>query len=315
MIERFTPNHDRSKMSMDGSHFDSIARLFAERRLSRRQMLARSGKGLAAAGVAATGFEAISSAQEATPAAQVATPAPTDGSQYPKMLFLQSFQSGSIAPKANEAGTWTLTLEQGLGQTLFFTDRPDRKVGIAPTEQFLKGFGFPDDNPPNAALLFKNEQGDEDVSVVELFNPTYDTATNTATYDIQLLKEYAGLGITFQEQPTEPPDAHATFGAAHLFIDDCAEGTVTCVSADPNTACLNAWGGTCGSSGPIGYCFSWSIFGCLPCEPNAHQSPPLEKVQRYWNDWCNNTFIRECHSNGNIDGGCTANLGSHMIIT
>lgn len=287
---------------MDTNRFDALTRLFADRRLSRRQMLARSGKGVAAAGMAATGFAANSFAQEATPAAPAATPVPADGQQFPKMLFLQSYQSGSIVPKADEAGTWTLTLEHGLGQTVFFTDRPDRKVGITPTEDFLKGMGFAPDNPPNAALLFKNERGDEDVSVVELFNPTFDTATNTTTYDIQLLKEYAGLEMTFQEQPTEPPDAQAAFGTAHLFIDDCADGTVTCTSNNTHYPCPGD-GASCGSFGPLGYCYNWSVPGCWPCDPYDHLNPPTLKLYGYWIDKCNNTFA-SCHEDGRESAGC-----------
>ena len=53
-------------------------------------------------------------------------PPPTsDGEKIP-YLFVQSFEGGSIAPKDGEDGTYTLTLEHGLGQTLYFADRPPR---------------------------------------------------------------------------------------------------------------------------------------------------------------------------------------------
>jgi hypothetical protein len=99
---------------LDARRFDAVSRLFAARRLSRRQALAQGGAGLAAVGLAATGLAKVS-AQDATPEA----PTP-DAERGPTMLFLQSFQQGSIAPKDGEPETYTLTLEQGLGRTIFF---------------------------------------------------------------------------------------------------------------------------------------------------------------------------------------------------
>jgi hypothetical protein len=95
-------------------------------------------------------------------------------------LFVQSFQGGKVEPKAGEDGTYTLTLKRGLGQTSFFTDRPDRIVGATPTVDFLKGFGFSPSNPPNAALVLEAAPGDTDIAVLELTNPTYHEATRTA---------------------------------------------------------------------------------------------------------------------------------------
>src|SRR5262245_48678681 len=103
---------------MATSRFDTVSKLFARRRSSAR-------------------------------IAQDATPAAWDGEKVP-YLFVQSFEGGSIAPKAGEAGTYTVTLDHGLGQTLYFGDRPSRGVGAVPTPQFLEALGFPDDNPPNA---------------------------------------------------------------------------------------------------------------------------------------------------------------------
>ena len=117
---------------MATSRFDTISKLFARRKA-------------VAGGVFA---------QEATPSASDTT-IPTDpwtGEKIP-YLFVQSFEGGTIAPKEGEDGTYTITLEHGLGQTLYFADRPSRDVGAVPTHQFLQGLGFPADNPPNAALV------------------------------------------------------------------------------------------------------------------------------------------------------------------
>ncbi len=98
---------------MDATHGDRVAKLFATAVSPVAPPSARAGRArrrrLAAVGLAAhTGTPAA--AQEATPAAGAAG----EKVQY---LFVQSFQSGSLAPKAGEDGTFTLTLEQGLGQT------------------------------------------------------------------------------------------------------------------------------------------------------------------------------------------------------
>ncbi len=140
---------------MDATHFDRIAKVFADRRLSRRQALTQGGAGLAAGALAAAGLAHSARAQDATPAAT----ATADGDKT-MFLFLQAFQSGSIAPKdGGSEGRYTLTLEQGLGQTIYFSDRPERLVGASPTPQFLAGLGFPPDNPPNAALVVATTRG------------------------------------------------------------------------------------------------------------------------------------------------------------
>src|SRR5262245_30518576 len=86
---------------------DAIAKLFADRRFSRRAALSHGGAGLAAGALATTGLATEARAQEATP---------TPEGEKAEYLFVQSFESGAIAPKAGEDGTYTLTLEHGLGQ-------------------------------------------------------------------------------------------------------------------------------------------------------------------------------------------------------
>src|SRR5215203_5145945 len=96
---------------MDINRFDIVAKLLARRRLSRRQALARGGAGFAA-GALAAGLAGVS-AQEATPDVV------PDAKRGPTMLFLQSFQSGTIVPKSDEDGRYTVMLEAGLGQTIY----------------------------------------------------------------------------------------------------------------------------------------------------------------------------------------------------
>ena len=294
---------------MNPSHFDVIARRFAERRLSRRRALIGAGAGFAATGMAATGMAAgpsdLARAQDATPAG--ATPVANAGDSYPKMLFVQSYQSGSIAPSEGTEGQYTITLTQGLGQTIFFTDRPDRKVGATPTGDFLKGMGFAPDNPPNAALIVETSEGASDLVVLELFSPTYDEASRTATYEATVLADWEEtLDLGFSKAPADLASFTPVFGAANLFIDDCADGTVTCTTGDTHYPCASP-GGLCGSFGPMGYCYNWSSPGCWPCEPYDHLNPPPLKAYEYWIDRCNNTFA-SCYLDGRQDSGCTANL-------
>ena len=164
---------------MDPNRFESITKLFASRRLSRRRVVAEAATGLAAGTATVAGLHMTTAAQEATP-----LPHADHG---PAMLFVQSFESGSIVPKAGEAGRYTMTLDRGLGETIYFSDRPDRIVGSTSTAAFLNGLGFLDDNPPNAAILTHNPDGASTLAVVELFNPIYDEETATLAYDVSVL--------------------------------------------------------------------------------------------------------------------------------
>jgi hypothetical protein len=279
---------------MDAHRFDSIAKLFADRRLSRRRALAHGGAGLAATGLAAAGLAATTRAHDATPG----PPATAGKTQF---LFVQSFQQGSIAPKAGADGTYTLTLAHGLGRTIYFTDRPERVVGTSPTPAFLKALGFTAANPPNAALVVEAAPGDEDIAVVELFTPRYEEATHTATYDVQVLQQWERtLAMGFSEQPTALAQLHPTFGAAHLFIDDCPDGDLICVSNDCARPRPGGGDGVCAVLGVIpndvhdGYCYNWRAAACLPCRPSKGLSPA--DSFSYWQDQCDRRFP-SCNGN------------------
>ncbi len=192
-------------------------------------------------------------------AAQDATPAAGAVGEKVEYLFVQSFESGAIAPKAGEDGTYTLTLEHGLGQTIYFSDRPERVVGASPTAAFLAGLGFPPDNPPNAALVVEAGPEDTDVAVLELFNPAYDAATHTATYEVKVLADWEQtLALGFAEQPKDLAALAPAFGAAHLFIDDCPDIQLNCYDVNhPSTIVGTTMAGTC---------YQWWPPGCLLCE-------------------------------------------------
>jgi hypothetical protein len=269
---------------MHANRFDTVSRLFAGRRLSRRQALTQGGAGLAAGALAAGGLTAA--AQDATPPA---APASDHG---PRTLFVQSFEQGGIAPKAGAEGTYTLTLAHGLGQTIYFSDRPERVVGATPTPDFLKALGFPPDNPPNAALVLAAGPGDEDIAVLELFNPRYDEATHTATYDVTLLEEWdRTLAMGFAERPTDLAQLHPSFGAAHLFIDDCPDSDMNCVQMANGDV-----PGTIPNADHDGYCYSWNQGACLPCRP---WYDGYSDASNYWSGQCNQRFAA-------CENGCSA---------
>lgn len=239
---------------MDANRFDRVSKLFGRRR-SRTAMT-----------------------QEATPTA-------TGGDAPPgEFLFVQTYQAGSITAKEGAEGRYTLTLEQGHGQTVYFSDRPDRFVGTAPTPQFLEGLGFSEANPPNAALVVENLAGKTDIAVVELFNPLYDPVSQGVTYEVEVLANWqAELGVGLIDAPTDLAAVEPTFGNAHLFIDDCEDRVMECVIRRGNgeeeeieTISNRHYGG--------GFCYSARAVGCLPCTP-AYDDIKLSRA--YWTSWCN----------------------------
>ena len=258
------------RLKMNHLRFDTISKLFAERRLSRRAAVCHGAAGLAAAGLATTGHAAA--AQDTPPGG---TPVPDSGEKV-AYLFLQSFQARALTSKEGEDGTYTLTLDQGLGQTIYFSDRPLRDVGATPTPDFLESLGFPLDNPPNAALLVE-EGNTVNVAVVERFNPRYDQATRTATYDMIPLADFQRTADGgFGEAPADLSAVPSSFRAAHLFIDDCPDGKIFC------TTSAGAYKGDFGSHG-----FCWNYATCVPCEPYYHANPYNGAAWDWWTAECN----------------------------
>jgi len=116
-------------------------------------------------------------------------------------LFVQNASSGSFD------GT-TLTLE-GVGSTLFFSDRPNRIVGHVDTARLIKETSTgPDnfkENPPNATISILVDKGVFN-AVVVLMEPKLDG--HTIAYPVKVLDGKI------------PP----TFKAASLFIDAWGRG-------------------------------------------------------------------------------------------
>ncbi len=203
---------------MDSRRVDGITRLFANLRLSRRRVVRQGGAGIAGALIAAGAGPAIGLAQGATPVA----------GEDVELLFVQSFGSGAIAPNAEASGTFTLTLEGGVGQTIYFSDRPNRVVGAVATSEFVTYLlESTADDPANAALVADGTDG-EMILVVELTSASLDAATGTLTYDALLLGE-EDVDMVFEQAVAAAPAAEMPLGTCHLFID----GLAGCSPWDP----------------------------------------------------------------------------------
>jgi hypothetical protein len=254
-------------------------------------------------------------------AAQDVTPA-SGNRRDPSLLFVQSFQSGSIDRKDGTDDQYTLTLADGGGQTVYFSDRPGRVVGSQPTAEFLERLGFADGNPPNAALVVETSPGESDVAVVELFNPIYDPISEGVTYDIVVLQNWqAELEVSLQEAPIDLAALAPSFGAARLFIDsglNCPDkGQISCAQASTGAVVgqigywdFDGWCGWGSDDKSLGY--------CLPCQPrpqSQHGSPGGEldpgqpgdyrNVWLEWGDICNQRFA-ECNGECVPNNWCQA---------
>jgi hypothetical protein len=271
---------------VDVSRFDQMTRHLGAR-VSRRTAL---GAGLAGLGLSLGNRV---SAQQATPATLAG-----EGDE-PVFLFVQTAVSGrgELNPAAGTpevdgtpvpAGGASLlvTLEGHSGQTIYFSDRPDRIVGATPTEQFLDTLGFSPTNPPNAALVAEFQAG-QGVVVLELIQPTYDPDTGTLTYGAEVLEGYEGENLTPVLTDQVAERLPAEFGASALFIDgydpDCPDITSCYRSAYGGGQEVNL-GPIPG--GPYAVCYSWSTGDCLPCD----------YTWRYLDELCNSSYP-ECSDN------------------
>ena len=277
---------------MDPRRFDTLTRSLSSR-LSRRTALQASGLGLAAGLAAASPLRAAAQGAAATPVV-VDGVTLTPGT----FLFVQSASGGTFAanpgagtPVAGGAAVpgggadYLLTLEGHAGSTVYFSDRPERIFGEAPTQTFLDGLGFAPSNPPNAALVTNDADGNEDILVVELLDPAYDADAGSVTYGVNILSDYEG-GLDFVAGRQQDEDLASTFGEASLFIDDCPDLSgcfVSSVELGP-TYIGDLPGGS------VGQCWHWKDLSCLPCNG--------DDISVY-NDACNAAY-------SDCDGDCYA---------
>jgi hypothetical protein len=175
-----------------------------------------------------------------------------------RFMFVQSAQSGTLVPVAGEDNLYTLTLRGTSPQTIAFSDRPERIVVQAPMQKFLDGMCFSPDNGPNAALEILEADEDEDLAVVELFDPEYDALNQTLKYNVSILEQPDLSYAAFNEHADKA--LPQIFGPAALFIDDCWNGVVKCSPRTGNDACEY----NCGTI-PTGCCWHWRALSCVAC--------------------------------------------------
>jgi hypothetical protein len=129
-------------------------------------------------------------------------------------LFIQHAQSGSVSEV--NATTSTLELSDVSDKTIMFSDRPDRIVTSQSTSDFVGNWSQGEDSfaadPPNAVLILDDEEERQEVAVIELFNPEYDSEANTLRYDISAENATATTTSSSIDLPNE-------FGQSTLVID------------------------------------------------------------------------------------------------
>jgi hypothetical protein len=279
---------------MDAERFDHLTRALGSR-VSRRTALAAGLSGIGAIRQGGT------AAQDATPAPGAIPAAEGDN---PVFMFVQTATSGrgEINPAAGTptadgtpvpggGASFLLTLEGHSGQTIYFSDRPDRVAGAIPTEDFLNGLGFSPANPPNAALVAEFDAG-QGVVVLELLAPTYDPVTGLLTYGAEGIGAFAGERLESVTRDQIAERLPAAFGPAALFIDDCP--SYTSCSADvwamfnghPVFIGVEVIGPIPG--GPYPACFNPETATCEPCTTSLDELAEL----------CRTAYPEFCSLNG-----------------
>ena len=105
-----------------------------------------------------------------------------------KFFAIQHAQSGSISEI--NATVYSLELNEVSDKTILFSDRPDRIVTSESTSDFIGNWSMGVDSfavdAPNAVLVVDEQEGEQNVTIIELFNPVYDYDKKTLKYDIML---------------------------------------------------------------------------------------------------------------------------------
>lgn len=160
-------------------------------------------------------------------------------------IFIQEGTSGSFVEDGS--GNYTLTINGVLPYTVYFADRPARDAGMVEMEQFIEGFSFDPNNPPNALLNIREGEEEIDMIVVELTWPQYNETTETLTYKARLTADYE-FESEWPEDLLHRVDGEIPeeFGEVVIVIDDCP-----CL---PYGTCDSDWRNSC-----------WYKYYCKPC--------------------------------------------------
>ena len=109
-------------------------------------------------------------------------------SSGPKFFGIQNANSGIISEI--NASTYSLELNEITDNTILFSDRPDRIVKLVPTLDFVGNWSIGQDSfmkdAPNAVLIIdKMNKHQQDIIIIELFNPVYDSDKKSLKYVIK----------------------------------------------------------------------------------------------------------------------------------
>ncbi len=298
---------------MESTRFDRFAMRLAKKRVSRRTAL-RSGL----LGSVASALSVIAARAQATPAASnAATPAASgmvaaDNST----LFVQTATGGIFRPNpeagatpvpaatpgnglpvTQRRGDWLLTLTGHSGETIAFSDRPQRQYGEVATHHFFASMGFTPVDPPNAALVADTETQQDDVLLLELMNPGFDAASQTLTYEADILQNYEGEELKPMAARQQDDQMAPAFGSASLFIDDCPNTEILCFTPASLMTCAPI-----GNVRNVGTCWHWACLCCSLCSGS-----PGDICAAHFPDTCGNgectgmTFsqwLQVCNTNG-----------------
>jgi len=134
--------------------------------------------------------------------------------------------------------------------------------------------------------VVETPSGETDIAVIELFNPVYDASNHTATYEAAVLSNWEdSLELGFTEAPTDLAALAPTFGAAHLFIDDCPDAKISCWTS------VGSFDDFVGDlPGAIGTCWDWVSIQCLPCADGGGA-----RGREWANAACDRAFPAACH--------------------
>ena len=141
----------------------------------------------------------------------------TIASEQPKFFAIQHAQSGSIS-EINETA-YSLELNDISDKTILFSDRPDRIVTSVSTLDFIGNWSNGEDSfaidAPNAVLVVDEQGEQQDVTIVELFNPIYNSNEKTLKYEV------TPDNSTTVNLPSE-------FGQTTLMIDVTPDSETSC---------------------------------------------------------------------------------------
>ena len=106
--------------------------------------------------------------------------------ETPKFFAIQHANSGSLS-EINTT-SYSLELNDFSYKTILFSDRPDRIVSSVSTTDFIGNWSVGENSfavdVPNAMLVVDEIEGKQDIAIVELFDPIYDSDNKTLKYEV-----------------------------------------------------------------------------------------------------------------------------------